>query len=131
MTKLNMKKGLRKKVFGFEHKNEPLLSKKLFITRSLNHFILGIVTIFISLIIGILGYHILEGFSWIDSLLNASMILGGMGPIGELKTDGGKFFASMYALFSGIIFLVTVGIVFAPVIHRFLHSLHVSEKDNK
>jgi hypothetical protein len=126
-----MKTSLKKKVFGFEHKEEPLLSKRLFLSRSINHFLLGIFTIFISLMIGVAGYHLLEGFSWIDSLLNASMILGGMGPIGELKTDGGKLFASMYALFSGIVFLVTVGIIFAPVVHRFLHSLHVSEKDEE
>ena len=124
-----MDKGLKKKLFGFEHKNEPLLARKLFITRSINHLVLGIITIFVSLIIGILGYHLFEGFGWIDSLLNASMILGGMGPIGELKTNGGKIFASIYALFSGIVFLATVGIIFAPIVHRFLHRLHIKDKD--
>jgi len=84
----------------------------------------------LSLIIGISGYHYFEGFGWIDSLLNASMILGGMGPVNELHTESGKIFASMYALFSGIIFLVTVGIIIAPAVHRFLHHLHVDEKDS-
>ena len=126
-----MKTKLRKKVFGFEHKGEPLLSKKLFLSRSLYHFLLGMLIIFISLMIGVLGYHILEGFGWMDSLLNASMILGGMGPVSELKTDAGKFFASMYALFSGIVFLVTAGIIFAPIVHRFMHSLHISGKDEE
>jgi hypothetical protein len=125
-----MRTKLRKNVFGFEHKGEPLLSKRLFVSRSINHLILGICTIIISLMIGVIGYHFLEELNWIDSLLNASMILGGMGPVDVLKTDNGKFFASMYALFSGIVFLVTVGIIFAPVVHRFLHSLHVSNKND-
>ena len=74
-----------------------------------------------------LGYHLLEGFSWIDSLLNASMILGGMGPVDQLKTDSGKIFASFYALFSGIVFLVVAGVIFAPIIHRFMHKFHIDE----
>ncbi len=115
--------------FSFEHKTEPLLPRDLFVKRALDHLLLGTAIIFISLTIGILGYHFIGNFNWIDSLLNASMILGGMGPVGELKNDWGKFFASMYALFSGIVFLVTVGIVIAPVVHRFLHRLHVEEKD--
>ena len=117
--------------FAFEHKNEPLLPRNLFVRRALNHLLLGISIIIISLAIGILGYHFIGNFSWIDSLLNASMILGGMGHVGEVKTDWGKFFASMYALFSGIVFLVTVGIVIAPVVHRFLHTMHIEEKDEK
>lgn len=117
----------KKKGFGFEHKNEPLLAKNLFIKRLIKHLFLGVATIFGSLLIGVVGYHVLEGMGWIDSLLNASMILGGMGPVGELHTDAGKIFASAYALFSGIVFLVTVGIIIAPVVHRFLHSLHIDE----
>jgi hypothetical protein len=95
----------------------------------LNHISIGVISIFAALLIGVAGYHIIEGFSWIDSLLNASMILGGMGPVGELHTNLGKFFASMYALFSGIFFLVTVGMVLAPIIHRFLHSLHLHDTE--
>lgn len=114
--------------FDFEKRSEPLLSKKLFYKRIFNHFWLGLIIIFISLAIGILGYHITKGLSWIDSLLNASMILGGMGPVDSLKTSAGKIFASFYALFSGVIFLVVVGIIIAPVVHRFLHRLHVDGK---
>jgi len=128
-----MQKNRHIKLFHFEHKSEPLLPKHLFIIRMLNHISIGIISILIALFIGVMGYHIIEGFSWIDSLLNASMILGGMGPVGELHTNLGKFFASMYALFSGIFFLVTVGMVLAPVVHRFLHSLHLHdiEEDDK
>ena len=117
--------------FTFEHKNEPLLPRDLFVKRIVKHLLLGAITIFFSLMIGIIGYHYFGGLSWIDSLLNASMILGGMGPVNELHTDSGKIFASLYALFSGIIFLVTVGIIIAPAVHRFLHRLHIDEKDSK
>jgi hypothetical protein len=124
-----MKKRLMNK-FIFEHKNEPLLPRNLFVKRMFNHLLLGAVTILFSLLIGIIGYHYFEDIGWIDSLLNASMILGGMGPVNELHTASGKIFASMYALFSGIIFLVTVGIIIAPAVHRFLHRLHIDEKDS-
>lgn len=116
-----------KKIY-FEHNSEPLLSSQLYAKRIINHFSFGFVIILVSLLIGIAGYHFFEGIGWIDSLLNASMILGGMGPVTELKTDAGKIFASFYALFSGIIFLVTVGIIFAPIVHRFLHRLHLKKK---
>jgi hypothetical protein len=117
-----------KRKFRYEHKNEPLLPGKLFLKRLINHFLIGVVTILISLLIGMTGYHVFEGLSWMDSLLNSSMILGGMGPVNEIHTDAGKFFASMYALFSGIIFLLTVGIIIAPIVHRFLHKLHIDEE---
>lgn len=78
-----------------------------------------------SLAIGILGYHYLAGFSWVDSLLNASMILAGMGPVDTLQTLTGKIFASFYALFSGIGFLASMGILMAPVVHRLFHRFHL------
>lgn len=83
----------------------------------------------VSLFLGILGYHYLAGFAWVDSLLNASMILAGMGPVGDLKTDGAKVFASAYALFSGVVFISASGILLAPVFHRVLHKFHIEEKD--
>jgi hypothetical protein len=81
-----------------------------------------------SLAIGVIGYRLLEGFSWIDSLLNASMILGGMGPVHQLHTNAGRLFASFYALYSGIVFLVTEGFVIAPLLHRFLHHFHLKNE---
>jgi hypothetical protein len=84
---------------------------------------LGIVAF--SLAIGILGYHFTENLPWIDSLVNASMILGGMGPVAPLETVGGKLFASFYALYSGMILLVAVGVLIAPAFHRFLHHFHI------
>jgi hypothetical protein len=79
--------------------------------------------------IGIAGYHYLAGFNWVQSLLEASMILGGMGPVKELPTDAAKIFASTYALFSGLIFIAVMGLVLSPVVHRILHKFHVDEKD--
>jgi hypothetical protein len=73
------------------------------------------------------GYHFLEDLSWIDSLLNSSMILGGMGPVNTLQTIGGKIFASFYALYSGVILLASVGILAAPIFHRFMHHFHLAE----
>ena len=88
----------------------------------------GLVVIAIALGIGVAGYHWLGGLSWIDSLLNASMILGGMGPVNQLTGAGVKIFASLYALFSGLVFVGVMGIVLAPVVHRFLHKFHVDQE---
>ncbi len=85
----------------------------------------------IALSIGIAGYHFVAGFNWVDSLLEASMILGGMGPVRELPSDTAKIFASIYALFSGVIFIALMGIILAPLAHRVLHKFHVDEKDVK
>jgi hypothetical protein len=87
---------------------------------------LGIVAV--ALLIGILGYHLIAGLSWIDSLLNASMILTGMGPVDPMKDTASKLFASAYALFSGVVFLSAVGIVLSPVFHRIIHAFHMEEK---
>jgi len=115
----------------YEHRSQPLLPKHLFIRRVAWHVLSALAVIFGSLLIGIMGYHFTEGLTWLDSLLNASMILGGMGPVNELNTGGGKVFASFYSLFSGIVFLVTAAVLVAPVVHRFLHRLHLEAKDDK
>ncbi|MFH1523694.1 MAG: hypothetical protein ABIF04_01910 [Chloroflexota bacterium] len=109
----------------YEHRNQPLLPRAVFFKRLVVHVAVAFGIIFGSLGIGILGYHLIEGLAWIDSLLNAAMILGGMGPVDVLHTTAGKLFASFYSLYSGIVFLVIAGIVFAPVFHRFLHRFHL------
>ncbi len=114
----------------YEHRFKPLLSKEKYNLRLIKHFSAACLIILFSLGIGVLGYHIFEGLTWIDSLLNASMILGGMGPVNEVRTTAGKIFASLYALFSGIIFLVTIGVIFAPIYHRFLHKFHLNLDKN-
>jgi hypothetical protein len=116
----------------YEHRANPLLSRRKFLTRLSRHAALGLALIGIALGIGMLGYHILENMNWIDSFANASMILSGMGPLGELKTPAGKIFAGCYALFSGVAFLTSFGVVFAPVFHRFLHKFHLeSAKESR
>ena len=114
---------------GFERRHEPLVSHRVFLARVIRYLGFSLAIIGISLGIGILGYHVFEHMSWLDALLNASMILGGMGPVDPLRTDAGKVFASFYALFSGVVFLVAVGIFIAPVFHRFLHAFHVAPED--
>jgi hypothetical protein len=82
-----------------------------------------------SLGIGTVGYHVLGNIKWIDAFLNASMILTGMGPVDKMETDGGKIFSALYAIFSGVAFLTFVGVLFAPVYHRFLHKFHLDIED--
>jgi hypothetical protein len=115
----------------YEHKSKPLLPVHAFIGRLTLHFLGSICLIFSALGIGVLGYHEFESLPWIDSLLNASMILGGMGPVDPVKTVAGKLFASFYALFSGIVFLVAVAVIFTPLFHRFLHKFHLAEDDKQ
>lgn len=113
----------------FEHHKQPLLSPHQFLIRQLVYLFVALLIIAGSLFLGMLGYHLFEKLSWIDLLVNAAMILGGMGPVAQLHTYGGKLFASFYALYSGIIFLVVVGIIFAPLYHRFLHRFHLEMGD--
>ncbi len=114
----------------YEHHTERLLTRAEFAWRVARHVAYGTAAVAISLTIGILGYHFFAQLSWVDSLLNASMILGGMGPVDPLSTNSAKVFASMYALFSGLVFIGTVGLLLAPFFHRVLHNLHVKDDDN-
>jgi hypothetical protein len=110
-----------------EPKTKPLLSRREFARRMAG--VLAVVAAIVggSLAIGIVGYHVIAGFGWIDSLLNASMILSAMGPVDHLTTDAGKIFASCYALFSGVVLITSLSVVIAPVFHRVLHRFHVED----
>jgi len=110
-------------------KHVPLLSRTEFALRIAKNALLGLGLIVVSLAIGIVGYHVTAGLGWVDSLLNASMILTGMGPVDQLQTDGAKIFASFYALFSGVAFLTIVAVLMAPLVHRFLHRFHLELAD--
>lgn len=118
-----------------ERKHEPLVPAPRFFRRLLRSILFGLVFVALALGIGVVGYHFSGGLGWLDSLYNASMILSGMGPVDSRPAvpDAEKWFASMYALFSGVAFLVIVGVMFAPLFHRFLHHFHFvqdeSEKD--
>ncbi len=116
---------------SYEHRNDQLAPRSVFIKRVIAALAVALALILVALTIGISGYHFIAGFNWVDSLLEASMILGGMGPIKELPSDSAKVFASIYALFSGIIFIGVMGIILAPVVHRIMHKFHVDEKDVK
>ena len=113
----------------FEHHNEKLLPQHKFIMRLLKYGSIAIVLILFSLVIGMAGYHLFEGLSWVDAFLNAAMLMGGMGPVNVLQTDAGKIFAGIYALYCGMVLLIAVGIIAVPILHRFLHYFHLeSEK---
>lgn len=114
----------------FEHRKQPLIKPRDFLIRQLISLMVAMGIILGSLLLGVLGYHYLEGMAWIDALVNASMLLGGMGPVNVLHTAAGKLFASFYALYAGIIFLVVVGVIFAPLYHRFLHRFHLEMEDS-
>jgi hypothetical protein len=113
----------------FERRHDRLAPVSVFVQRVVASLLIGIVLILIALCVGIAGYHFIGGFNFIDSLLEASMILGGMGPVHDLQNDSVKLFASIYALFSGVIFIALMGIILSPVAHRVLHKFHVDEKD--
>lgn len=113
----------------FEHHHEKLLPRRLFIRRLIKYALISLGIVAVSLVFGMIGYHTLEGYGWVDSFLNAAMLMGGMGPVGTLHTDAGKIFAGIYALYCGFIVLVAIGIFAAPIFHRFLHHFHLeSEK---
>jgi hypothetical protein len=116
-----------------ESRHEPLISGPEFLRRMLNSIALGVLFVAIALGIGVLGYRITGHLDWLDALYNASMILSGMGPVDgrtEIPTAE-KWFASFYAIFSGVAFLGIVGVVFAPVFHRFLHRFHVMQDEEE
>lgn len=112
----------------FEHKSQRPISKKHFTHRVLKCTAIALLFTAFSLGVGVWGYHIAEDLPWLDSLLNASMILGGMGPVDPMKTAGGKIFASCYALYSGLFLIMSMGIILSPVFHRVLHTFHADDK---
>ncbi|HXU47324.1 MAG TPA: hypothetical protein VN783_17490 [Thermoanaerobaculia bacterium] len=113
----------------FERLGEPLLPTEQFLRRMARTLLAATGLIGASLGVGILGYRYVQGLSWLDALLNAAMILTGMGPVDRPETAAAKVFASFYALFSGVAFVTSAGIGFAPVAHRLLHRFHLAEED--
>ena len=113
-----------------EH-SRHLLPWDLFVRRFLKYLLFSILLAGVGLGFGILGYRLFAGFSWVDAFMNAAMILTGMGPVGQLTTTSAKLFASIYALFSGLIFLTASSVIIAPIFHRLLHKFHLEglEKD--
>ena len=114
----------------YESYDEPLLSRTAFLGRVLRHVGIAVVALLISLSIGMAGYIGLAGLAPVDAFLNAAMILGGMGPVDPLTSDGAKVFAGFYALYCGTVFLVIAGLVLAPFLHRVLHRLNLDDDDD-
>jgi hypothetical protein len=113
----------------YERKQQKIAPASVFMKRMVVHILMAVFLSAGALFIGIAGYRWIAGLGWADSLLEASMILGGMGPVNPVTTTGAKIFASGYALFSGLVFIALIGIVLAPAVHRMLHTFHADEKD--
>jgi hypothetical protein len=111
----------------FEHRTHAVLAWPKFLRRAGRHFGWGVLAITAADGLGTLGYHVLGSLRWLDSFLNASMILSGMGPVDHMESDGAKLFAALYALFSGLVFIAVIGVVIAPWLHRMIHVIHVED----
>ena len=112
---------------AYEHRTHHVLPWPAFLRRAGKHVAWGLVAVIVVDAIGTMGYHWLGRLPWIDAFLNASMILGGMGPVDRMDTTGAKLFAAVYALFSGLVFVALMGLVLAPWLHRMLHVMHAEE----
>lgn len=115
----------------FERKNEEVISARKFLGRQLRFTIYAMLILGFSLGLGVIGYMGTQHLGFVDALLNASMILTGMGPVSAMTNDASKIFASFYALYSGIAFLSVIGIFIAPVVHRFMHKHHIEIESSK
>lgn len=115
---------------SFEKKHQPLATKRVFLQRLLKYALYAFLILALSLAIGTIGYRLYAAISWVDAFLNAAMILTGMGPVTAMPSDGAKLFSAFYAIYSGVAFLTTISILFAPIIHRFLHLMHVEDNEN-
>ena len=111
----------------YEYRKQPLASLSIFYKRVLKNILLAMGVMIICLLIGTLGYHQLGKAGWLDAFHNSSMILSGMGPVINIDTASGKIFSSLYALFSGVVFITNIGIILAPALHRLFHRLHVED----
>jgi hypothetical protein len=112
----------------FEHRHEKLATRRKFLLRQAKFTLIALTLIGISLAIGMIGYHAFEGMAWIDAFVNAAMLMGGMGPVTPLATDAGKLFAGLYALYCGLVLIISVGIIAVPIAHRVLHHFHLEGK---
>ncbi|MCC6410641.1 MAG: hypothetical protein IT270_03220 [Saprospiraceae bacterium] len=119
----------------FEHHKQPLLPRPLFLRRALRYAFVSMGIVAVSLFLGMVGYHVYADITWMDSFYNASMILTGMGPgldikeLPEDRQDPVRLFAGLYALYSGVVFLAASGLMFSPLLHRLLHSMHLEVED--
>jgi hypothetical protein len=118
----------RRRLLPLESRHEPLISRAAFARRLAAAFGASSILVGLSLFGGMIGYHALEQMAWIDAFANAAMILSGMGPLAPLQTRGGKLFAGLYALYSGLVLILVSGLILAPIVHRMLHHFHLEAK---
>ncbi|ULQ55696.1 hypothetical protein KJS94_13685 [Flavihumibacter rivuli] len=111
----------------YEHKGQPVISRRKFLMRLSGNIVWVLVLIMISLLIGTIGFRLTNDNDWIDCFHNACMLLGGMGPVIEMRSDPAKLFSSFFSIFSGIVFITNIGVLLAPVMHRVFHRLHLEE----
>jgi hypothetical protein len=112
----------------YETKKQRPLARARFVRRLLAHLLVALGVLFLSLLFGMWGYMFFENLQWRDAFLNAAMLLGGMGPVNPPQTDGGKLFAGVYALYAGLVFILTAALLFTPILHRVLHKFHWDDK---
>jgi hypothetical protein len=112
----------------YERKHQPPVSRARFVQRLMWHGGGALLLLAVSLGGGMLGYIAFEHLPPLDAFLNAAMLLGGMGPVDPPKTPGGKLFAGCYALYAGLVFIVSAALIFTPVLHRVLHRFHWDDK---
>ena len=117
-------------IIAFERLSEPLATRQVFAGRLIRSIVIGSLIVAAALFGGMAGYHVFEGLSWIDSFVNASMILSGMGVLAAPVSIEGKLFAGLYAIFCGLVLIAATAIMFTPVIHRFLHQMHMDDEDD-
>ena len=114
--------------FRYEHAHQPLAPRRVFLRRLAQQDGLALVVVGLSIGVGTAGYHLLGRQPWLDAFLNACMLLGGMGQVGDVTTVGGKVFAGLFALYAGLVFIAISGLFLAPVIHRVVHKFHLGPK---
>jgi hypothetical protein len=112
----------------YETKSQPPIARAMFARRLLAHLLVALSLLLVSLAVGMLGYMLFEHLSWVDAFVNASMLLGGMGPVNMPQSEAGKLFAGIYALYSGLAFIATAALLLTPILHRVLHRFHWDER---
>lgn len=115
----------------FEHKKAKLATREVYRRRLVKYSVMSMMILIVSLLVGILGYHFIARLEWIDAFMNAAMILGGMGPVDPLPDKTAMIFAGCYAIFCGVAFLLSMGVVVTPIVHRFYHKFHLEIKDDE
>lgn len=116
---------------AFESRQAPLLPRTEFLIRMARHFAVTLLIVLFSMVLGGWGYHRFGALPWVDAVLNAAMILTGMGPVDPMRSTPGKLFATFYALYSGIAFLTMIAVLLAPIVHRLMHKFHLDEDDDR